>query len=60
LDAGHIAQYLYLAAEGMGFGVCAVGAFYDDDINRIMGFDGQEETVIYMATVGFKSPDHPL
>jgi SagB-type dehydrogenase family enzyme len=60
LDAGHIAQNLYLAAEGMGFGVCAVGAFYDDDINRIMGFDGQEETVIYMATVGFKSPDNPL
>lgn len=55
IDAGHIAQNLYLAGEGLGLGVCAVGAFYDDDINKIMGFDGEDETVVYMATVGFRS-----
>lgn len=60
MDAGHIAQNLYLAAEGMGFGVCAIGAFYDDEVNRIMGFDGIEETVIYMATVGHRSPGSSL
>ncbi len=60
VDAGHIAQNLYLAGEGLGLGICAVGAFYDDDINKIMGFDGEDETVIYMATVGFRSPDHPI
>ncbi|MBP1749936.1 MAG: nitroreductase [Deltaproteobacteria bacterium] len=60
LDAGHIAQNLYLAGEGLGLGICAIGAFYDDDINEIMGFDGEEETIIYMATVGFRSPDHPI
>jgi len=59
LDAGHIAQNLYLAGEGLGLGVCAVGAFYDDDVNRIMDFDGEEETVIYMATVGYRSGREP-
>lgn len=60
IDAGHIAQNLYLAGEGLGFGVCAVGAFYDDEVNTIMGFDGEDETVIYMATVGFRSPDQKI
>jgi SagB-type dehydrogenase family enzyme len=52
LDAGHIAQNLYLAAEALGLGACAIGAFYDDEANRIVSLDGTEETVIYMAAVG--------
>ncbi len=56
LDAGHIAQNLYLAGEALGLGVCAIGAFYDDDVNHILDFDGTEETVIYMATVGIRVP----
>ena len=55
LDAGHIAQNLYLAAEALGLGVCAIGAFFDHDMNSLMGFDGTRETVIYMASVGFKA-----
>jgi SagB-type dehydrogenase family enzyme len=53
LDAGHIAQNLYLAAEALGLGTCAIGALFDDRVNRIIGVDGIEETVIYMATVGW-------
>ena len=60
LDAGHIAQNLYLAGEALGLGVCAVGAFYDDDVNHIIDLDGEEETVIYMATVGFRSSQNPV
>jgi len=52
LDAGHIAQNLYLAAEALGLGACAIGAFYDDETNKILSLDGMEETVIYMACVG--------
>ncbi len=55
LDAGHIAQNLYLAGEALGLGVCAVGAFYDDAVNKLFDLDGVEETVIYMATVGIKA-----
>lgn len=52
LDAGHICQNLYLAGEALDLGVCAIGAFFDDDANEIIGLDGTDETVIYMATVG--------
>lgn len=52
LDAGHIAQNLYLAGEALGLGVCAIGAFFDDEANGLIGVDGTYETVIYMATVG--------
>ena len=55
LDAGHVAQNLYLAGEALGLGICAIGAFYDDDVNRIVNLDGTEETVIYMAAIGVKA-----
>ena len=53
LDAGHIGENLYLAGGALGLGVCAIGAFYDDKANSIIGVDGIDETVIYMATVGW-------
>jgi len=54
LDAGHVCQNLYLAAEAIGSGVCAIGAFRDDQINGLLGIDGKEQFVIYLAAVGKK------
>ena len=54
LDAGHVCQNLYLAAESIGSGVCAVGAYLDEEINELIGIDGEEQFVIYVATVGKK------
>jgi len=54
MDAGHICQNLLLAAEALGLGACPVAAFYDDDLNALLGFDGTEESVIYLAAVGTK------
>ncbi len=54
LDAGHICQNLYLAGEQIGCGTCAIGAFDDEEMARIIGSDGIEEFVIYLATVGKK------
>jgi SagB-type dehydrogenase family enzyme len=54
LDCGHIGQNLYLAATAMSLGCCGIGAFFDDEINEVVGVDGQEETAIYLATVGKK------
>ena len=54
LDAGHVAQNLYLSAESIRCGVCAIAAFSDDEMNRILNIDGKEQFVIYMATVGKK------
>ena len=54
MDAGHICQNLLLAAETLGLGACPVAAFYDDELNILLGLDGTEESVIYMAAVGTK------
>jgi SagB-type dehydrogenase family enzyme len=54
LDAGHVCQNLYLSAESVGCGVCAIAAFLDEEINPAMGIDGDNEFVIYVATVGKK------
>jgi len=53
IDAGHIAQNLYLAGTAAGLGVCAIGAFFDDRVNGLIGVDGVEETALYLATVGW-------
>jgi len=52
LDAGHIGQNLYLAATSLGLGCCTIGAFYDDEVNRLIGVDGQGETAVYLGAVG--------
>lgn len=52
LDCGHIAQNLYLAATAMDLGCCGAAAFFDDEVNDLVDVDGQEETAIYLATVG--------
>jgi SagB-type dehydrogenase family enzyme len=52
LDAGHICQNLYLAAESIGAGACAVAAFYDEQVNEILGLDGVDRFAVYLAPVG--------
>lgn len=52
LDLGHLCQNLYLAAASKGFGCCAVAAFFDGEMNRVLGVDGEEEFVYYLAAVG--------
>jgi len=52
LEAGHIAQNVYLSAVSQGLGCCAIGAFYDDDFNRLLGVDGKEEAILYLLAVG--------
>lgn len=54
LDIGHVAQNLYLAVENIDSGCCAIGAFYDEKMNEILGIDGEEQFVIYMASTGKK------
>lgn len=52
LDAGHVCQNLYLAAQSVGGGVCAIAAFDDDLINSVLGIDGEEQFVVYLAAAG--------
>jgi len=55
LDAGHVCQNLYLAAEAIGAGVCAVAAFDDDELNSLLCLDPEEAFVVYLAAVGKKA-----
>lgn len=52
LDAGHVCQNLYLAAESIQCGVCGIAAYDDDLLNNALGLDGENELVIYAATIG--------
>jgi SagB-type dehydrogenase family enzyme len=52
LDAGHICQNLYLAAEQLGCGVCAIAAFDDVLTNTALGVDGEELFTVYAASLG--------
>ena len=55
LEAGHIGQNTYLAAEALGLGCCAVGAFFDDQLNELLGVDGTNEATVFMLVVGRSS-----
>ncbi len=52
LDAGHLAQNVALACVALDLGCCMIGALFDDEVNAILGVDGRDETVLYMAAIG--------
>lgn len=52
LDAGHVCENLYLAAQTVKTGVCAVGSFDDAMLNKALNIDGREEFAVYAATAG--------
>jgi SagB-type dehydrogenase family enzyme len=52
MDVGHIGQNLYLTATGLNLGCCTVGAFFDDEIDRLIGIDGEKEISVYLGAVG--------
>lgn len=58
LDAGHVCQNLYLACEAIGAGTCAIAAYNQDLADDLVGVDGNEEFVVYLAPVGRAVPDH--
>jgi SagB-type dehydrogenase family enzyme len=55
LDAGHVCQNLYLAAEAVGAGVCAIGAYDDQRVDELLGVSGKDQFAIYLAAVGKKA-----
>jgi SagB-type dehydrogenase family enzyme len=55
MDAGHICQNLYLAAESIGCGACAIGVFDDEEVNAQLGLDGSSQFLTYASSVGKRS-----
>jgi SagB-type dehydrogenase family enzyme len=65
-EAGAIGQRLYLGAEALGWNATGIGAFYDDDVHRYLGFLEEKANtdssklprqVIYHFAVGRAIPD---
>ncbi len=54
IDVGHVCQNLYLAGESVEIGVCAVGIYDQQAIDKLLQLDGDDEFIIYLAAVGKK------
>ena len=52
LDAGHVAQNLYLACEAIRAGTCAIAAYDQSKLDPYLGVDGVDEISLYVAPVG--------
>ena len=52
IDAGHVCQNLYLASAAIGGGACAVGAYHQELMDKLLGIDGENEFTLYLAVVG--------
>lgn len=54
IDIGHVCQNLYLASESIESGTCSIGIYDQEMIDSLLGLDGDEEFVLYLAAVGKK------
>jgi SagB-type dehydrogenase family enzyme len=52
MDAGHLCQNLYLASAAVGAGTCAIAAYHQELMDRLLGVDGVDEFTVYLAPVG--------
>ncbi len=51
-EAGLMGQVLYLEAEAAGFRGTGIGCFFDDDLHRLLGLEGDRFQSLYHFTVG--------
>ncbi len=52
VESGAIGQRIYLAAESAGLSARNLAAFIDDDLNDLLGFDGEREAAIHLTMLG--------
>jgi len=52
IDAGHVCQNLYLACEAIQAGTCAVAAYDQEQLDKLLNIDGTDEFSVYLAPVG--------
>jgi len=52
MDVGHLCQNLYLACAAIGAGTCAIAAYHQELMDRLLGVDGSDEFTVYLAPVG--------
>lgn len=52
IDLGHISHQLYLATEALGCGCCAIGGYFQNKADELIGVDGVDEFTVLCASVG--------
>lgn len=52
MEAGHVCENLYLAAESCGTGCCALLSYHQPQVDALLSVDGEDEFAIYVAAVG--------
>jgi len=52
MEAGHIGQNIYLQCEPLGLATCAIGAFRDKEVAKVLGL--KKEEPLYIFPVGRK------
>jgi SagB-type dehydrogenase family enzyme len=53
IEAGHVSQNIYLQCESLGLGAVAVGAFYDEAVQKVLKLPRDHEPV-YIMPIGRK------
>ena len=51
IEVGHVSQNIYLECEALGLATVAIGAFYDDEVARVLNLP-REHRPLYMMPVG--------
>jgi len=54
MEAGHAAENVCLQAVSLGLGTVVIGAFYDDDVKKVLQLGGSEEP-LYLIPFGKRS-----
>jgi SagB-type dehydrogenase family enzyme len=52
IDTGYLGQNIYLVAEALGLGACAIAGFVDDALEQLLGVDGKNEMILLLTAVG--------
>lgn len=51
IEVGHVGQNVYLQAEALGLGTCAIGAYQDEEVARILNLP-EEQGPLYVMPFG--------
>ena len=54
IDLGHLAQNIYLSAEGVGSGACGIASYDQEKSDALFHLDGENEFIVYILPVGKK------
>jgi SagB-type dehydrogenase family enzyme len=60
LESGHIAQNILLGATGLRLAATAVGGFFDDAMNSLIGVNSADETALHAILLGRLVSSEPV